>query len=336
MKRSVIVLGLCFFSFISSIQGQDPHFSQYFSSPLTLNPSMAGYFKGDYRFSTNFRQQWASVGTPYTTGTFSYDTKLLQQRVAKNDIFSLGLLGLFDQSLAGGYKSVNASASLAYHKGLDAEGVNSIAAGFQFTYASRSINVSALDFATQFTGSGFNNNLPSFESIGNTGRNYIDINTGVLYTHKAENMEVYLGASLYHIGTPNTSFLKNEKFDLPMRYTVHGGSRFVVGQAGHELFIGGLYMEQAGASEKTVGIAYGIGVNDETKVYAGSWYRIGDAIIPYVGLSYGKLQFGVTYDINNSTLKDYSTKARSLELSLNLLITKPRNVYTNYKGGRVF
>ena len=335
MKKLFQALILFFFSFTGTIKGQDPHFSQYFSSPLTLNPAMAGYFKGDSRVSTNFRQQWRSVGDPFITGTVSYDGKLLQSRIAENDVLAIGVLALFDESLGGGFKSINLGASVAYHKALDADGIHHVGAGFQFTYASRTLNFNSLDFATQFTGSGFNTSLPSFEPFGNTRQSYFDINTGILYNYKTENIELYLGGSLYHVGRPNTSFLKNEKFRLPMRYTVHAGSRFAIGSSG-ELFVGGLYMEQAHASEKNIGIAYGLTLSDVAKIYAGSWYRFSDAIIPFVGFNYNSLQVGISYDITNSSLRNYVSRSGSFELSMNLLITRPRNVYTNYKGGRIF
>ncbi|MBK8610790.1 MAG: PorP/SprF family type IX secretion system membrane protein [Chitinophagaceae bacterium] len=334
MKKFKIFFILILFS--AALQAQDPHFTQYFSSPLTLNPAMSGYFKGDYRISANFRQQWWSVGDPFTTNTISYDTKLMQTRIKENDVLAAGILALYDQSLNGGFKNINVSATMAYHKALDAEGKSSIAAGFQFTYATRSLNFASLNFATQFNGSGFDTNIPSNEDFGSSRRSYLDINTGVLYTYKTENIEFYAGGSLYHLTGPNTSFLRNSDFKLPVRFTIHTGSRFKVGDYGSEIFIGGLYMDQAGATEKTIGIAYGYALSEEASIYAGSWYRYKDAIMPYVGINYNSLQFGFSYDIVNSSLKEASPKNGSFEVSLNLLIKKPINYYTNYKGGRIF
>ena len=75
-------------------------------------------------------------------------------------------MGMYDQSQAGSFKSLNLSASVSFHKALDEEGTNNIGIGFQFTYASRVINYSDLNFATQFDGSGFDTHLPSYETIG--------------------------------------------------------------------------------------------------------------------------------------------------------------------------
>ncbi len=334
MKRfiCIILTALC----SQVLKAQDPHFSMYFASPLTLNPAMTGYFDGDHRASANFRQQWWSLGSPFVTNTLSFDTKLMQLRLAEKDIFGAGIMALFDQSLGGSFNSINISASGSFHKALDAYGENNIGAGFQFTYASRKINMAGLDFANQFNGSGFDTNIPSNEDFVRTSSSYVDLNAGILYRYKTENTEVYAGGSLYHIMRPNTSFLKDGNFRLPMRYTIHAGSKFTVGDNGNELFISGLYMHQAGVSEKNIGLAYGISVSEQTSVYAGSWYRIGDAILPYIGLDHNNFQIGLTYDIINSDLKKYSPKNGSFELSANLLIQRPRNVYTNYKRGRIF
>ena len=336
MNKRILIFTFFLCAYIADVKAQDPHFTQYFASPMTLNPAMTGYFNGDYRIAANFRQQWWGVGSPFTTNTISYDTKLLQTKIKEKDVFAAGILGLYDQSLSGAFKSINVSATVAYSKALDVDGINNISAGFQFSYATRAIDFSKLNFATQFNGSGFDTNIPANEAISNTRQSYLDINTGMLYTYKTENTEFYLGASLYHLTGPNISFLKNGEFALPLRVTLHTGSRFKVGENGNELFVGGLYMNQAGATEKTFGIAYGYSLSEEATIYAGSWYRVKDAIMPYLGLNYNSLQMGFSYDIVNSSLKKANPKNGSFELSLNLLIKKPRNYYTNYKGGRIF
>ncbi|MBL7703560.1 MAG: PorP/SprF family type IX secretion system membrane protein [Ferruginibacter sp.] len=332
--KTILIAIMAFFHL--TVRGQDPHFSMYFASPLTLNPAMTGYFDGDYRASANFRQQWWSLGSPFVTTTMSFDSKLMQLKIPEKDIFGGGIMALIDQSFGGAYNSINISASGSYHKALDEFGEHNIGAGFQFSYASRNINAGGLSFANQFTGSGFDTRLPSNENFIRTKSNYVDLNTGLLYRYSTENTEVYLGGSLYHTIRPNNSFLKDGNYRLPMRYTVHAGSKFSIGSNGNELFLSGLYMYQAGATEKNVGIAYGISVNENTSVYAGSWYRIGEAILPYIGLDNNNFQMGLTYDIINSKLRNYSPKNGSFELSVNVLMYRPRNVYTNYKRGRIF
>ncbi len=56
--------------------------------------------------------------------------------------------------------------------------------------------------------------------------------------------------------------------------------------------------------------------------YAGSWIRLGDALIPYVGLEYSSFRFGLTYDINISDLKTASQSRGGVEISL-IYVAKP-------------
>jgi hypothetical protein len=75
-----------------------------------------------------------------------------------------------------------------------------------------------------------------------------------------------------------------------------------------------------------IGGAYALNLtNDEdnpTNLYLGSWFRFGDAIIPYVGLEFGEFQLGATYDVNVSSLKPASNVRGGVEISL-IYIKKP-------------
>ena len=100
-KRNILKmkLSLCIFLFLliaSSIEAQDPHFSQFFEAPLLRNPSLAGLFAGDIRVQMVYRNQWASVTTPYQTGSFNGEYK---QPIGKgNDFITTGLQLLYDKA----------------------------------------------------------------------------------------------------------------------------------------------------------------------------------------------------------------------------------------------
>jgi len=59
MKRilQTLVLALSF----STVMAQDPHWSQFYIMPQSLNPALIGAFNGNYRASGIFRGQWGSV-----------------------------------------------------------------------------------------------------------------------------------------------------------------------------------------------------------------------------------------------------------------------------------
>jgi type IX secretion system PorP/SprF family membrane protein len=56
----------------TNLKAQDPHFSQYFSNPLLLNPAFAGS-AGCSRLALNFRTQWPDLPGNYNTVAAAYD-----------------------------------------------------------------------------------------------------------------------------------------------------------------------------------------------------------------------------------------------------------------------
>ncbi len=83
--------------------------------------------------------------------------------------------------------------------------------------------------------------------------------------------------------------------------------------------------------ETLVGAALGLNANGDlsnpTSVYVGSWMRFNDAIIPYVGLEFGGLRIGASYDVNISSLKAATSNRGGSEISL-IYIKRP----ADYKG----
>jgi hypothetical protein len=64
-----------------------------------------------------------------------------------------------------------------------------------------------------------------------------------------------------------------------------------------------------------------------TNLYLGSWYRLGDAVIPYIGLEIGELHIGATYDVNTSSLKPGTNMRGGAEFSV-IYVRQPRDPNT--------
>src|SRR5436190_24180956 len=63
-KWGFLILMLCL---LKDSYAQDPNFSQFFVSPLTLNPALTGKFNGDVRVAGNYRDQWPEISKAYIT-----------------------------------------------------------------------------------------------------------------------------------------------------------------------------------------------------------------------------------------------------------------------------
>ena len=308
-----------------ALKAQDPHFSQFFASPLTLNPAYTGKFDGTFRVAGNYRNQWPTINNAFTTATASVDMPILSSRLPENDTWGVGFLALNDQS---GNKILNNNffgLSTAYHKGLDENGYHQLTIGFQGSYVSKRLDINRADFEDELTALGFTGVTSEVFNNSEVGINYFDFNTGIMYSGTTNGLNsFYVGASLYHINRPAESFMGGN-FLLDPRLTIHGGGYIPIGQ--YKTFHGSfIHQRQAGATETVLGGAMAFNVNyDEEnpiELYTGLWYRFNDAFIPYVGLEVSGFRLGFSYDINNSSLNTASNSRGGTEISL-IYIRKP-------------
>jgi type IX secretion system PorP/SprF family membrane protein len=327
IMRKYLLLAFCVAA-VLTVKAQDPHFSQFFSSPLTLNPAFTGKFDGSWRLAANHRDQWPSIPKAYVTSSASIDFPIMKKNIAENDIFGLGISGLSDASANDQLKLNYGSLSMSYHKALDEDGYNTIGAGFQGTYSSMNLDVSKLTFESMLTQNGFTD-LSKREVLSNgNNQSYFDVNAGVLYSGSTNGENnFYVGASMYHINRPKVSF-KDNNWYLAGRVTVHAGGTFYLSDV-VSLSTSAIHQIQNKASETTLGATFGLNANNDlvnpTSIYIGSWVRFNDAIIPYVGLEFSGLRIGATYDVNISSLKAATGNRGGSEISL-IYIKKPTEV----------
>lgn len=325
MKRILFALAFCL-ALVTASQAQDPNFSQFFASPMTLNPALTGKFDGVYRVAGNYRNQWPSFGNAYTTATASFDMGIMKNRIPEIDQFGIGVMGFTDRAGEGGPLVSNyLGLSLAYHKGLDENGYHQIGAGFQGTYMNKRIDVSKVYFGDQLTPFGFTNVTQESFSSSQVNLSYFDLNAGFIYTGSTNGYNnFYVGASMYHINRPKETFLQGN-FVLNTRTTVQAGGKIPVGTY-NAIHVAANHSMQAKAHNTMLGGAYSLNVNNDeenpTNFYIGTWYRFNDAVIPYVGLEFGEWHFGASYDVNTSSLKVGSNSRGGVEISL-IYIKKP-------------
>jgi type IX secretion system PorP/SprF family membrane protein len=317
MRKHILTGCLCLM--LGTLAAQDPHFSQFFASPLSLNPALTGKFNGTYRIAGNYRNQWPSISNAFTTATVSADFHVMQERIASNDNWGVGFAGYNDNSSNGAVKFNYASVSTAYHKGLDEEGFHQLGAGFQVTYANMLINTANLTFGDQLVNLNFVGVTSELFNSETLKSSYVDVNAGILYNGSTNDRNnFYAGVSMYHINRPQQQFT-GAQYVLNPRTTFHAGGYFPIG-ANSTLHVSALQMMQGGASQTVMGGAIQLTANPDmekpSSFYFGTWVRFNDAIIPYLGLEFNDFRFGATYDYNYSSLKTASLNRGGIEISL--------------------
>jgi hypothetical protein len=90
------------------------------------------------------------------------------------------------------------------------------------------------------------------------------------------------------------------------------------------LNINGIYQYQDEAKYFSIGGAVGYFLDDPdlSMLNVGVWYWSKNAIVPYVGLTYKDMQFGVSYDLTVSKLNQATRKQNTFEVSIILRGTK--------------
>ena len=323
MKK--ILLGVCATMMLStSAMAQDPHFTQYFASPLTLNPALTGLTQGDIRLAANYRSQWGAVSpNPYTTGTVSYDMATMKGALGNGDALGIGVIGLFDRSGLGGLQNITVGLSVAYHKSFGYEKQHTLSLGVQGALVQKTIDFTSLKFEDQFDFSTGGTPYTTGENIGNADLTYPDFNLGLMYSGRInEHATTYIGFSYYHLTQPVESFL-NDNHKIHSRYTGYLGGSFDLNE-NIVLYASGLYQSQASATEVMAGAAVGFVLNPghdrefsrKTIFYLGGWYRYGDALSPYIGFEWSKMKLGISYDANLSSFSPATGGNGGYEVSL--------------------
>lgn len=324
MKK--LLFALVLLCVVSFCYGQDIHFSQFYNSPLTINPALTGKENAKYRANLNYRGQWYTIGNSRGISTIaaSGDMRVLEDALPSYDNLGIGLQFFHDSAGDGYYNTTSIAPSIAYHKAL---GYNhKIAAGLQPGYANTSLDFSGLTFEEQYIGTGFDQSLPTGENFATDNRGYFDLGGGILYSYRSsdESWSAYGGGSLFHINSPEINLLDGTAYNRPVRKVLNGGATMFL-QNGFVVSPSVLYMEQSGATELTVGAIAGrtlgnprmVGANKS--VYGGVFWRKDDAIIGKAGLQWDNMQLGISSDFAISDISDPLGLSSALEFSLTFL-----------------
>ncbi|MEI6312627.1 MAG: PorP/SprF family type IX secretion system membrane protein [Bacteroidota bacterium] len=322
--QKVKLLALILFIYGSmSIYAQDIHFSQYYASPLTLNPALTGKFNGQYRISGIYRSQWAPAGSPlFMTPALAVDGSLFKG-LLKKDAVGVGLVLFTDRQNKATLVQYQILGSLAYHKGLGANNGTQISLGFQGGYVLKQLNSAKLQFGDGFAlgGPGGGYAYTSSAEIASLKNKfgYFNMNAGLFVNSRiAKSAVLYGGYSFNNLGRPVEQFSSAtiDKVGVAWRHVVHIGAEVDATQR-IVLIPGILWQMQAKAQELNFGITAGYhvkldpnGGTDHTTVFLGLWNRMTpnyisnakakygeESIIPKIGLEINRIRFGAALDI---------------------------------------
>ncbi len=314
-----------FLLFCYQVDAQDIHFSQFNSSPMNLNPALAGNFDGQYRLIGNHRRQWLAVSPdaiPYQTFGFSADAN----NVLKNDI-GAGLSIYNDRDGWSKLNTFQANLTGSYRLKLNTDSTLFLAPGIQVGITQQNINYDELSFDNQYNGIYYDENAGFGENFNQNNHLYANVNAGIaLFYQIDDRTAIDAGISAYNITKPKQSFLGNDAIRLDRRLNFH--ARATVSITDNLALIPSyLFMAQGKFREFDIGLSGKYILNKSAllyrAVYAGIWARTQDAGFISAGIDYNAWHVGVSYDINLSTLRNASNGRGGFELAV-IYIIQPK------------
>ncbi len=297
---------------VPSVKAQDYKFSQFYNSPLNLNPANTGKIPGLYRLVANYRLQYLPLQrpSPYNTFSFSADAGLFRDRL-RDDIWGIGIVFTNDRQTS--IRTNSLMISTAYHKALGKDRNHYLGAGFQIGFTQRSVDLGNLSFESQFTGTGFDLSRSNRENFIDNRYIKPNMNIGLMWSSKfSKLLGVYAGFSMFNIIKAKDTFFKSDN-ERALRMNGHAG---LVIDVKSKVLISpnGMYMHQAKAQQWYVGTSASVNLSGKKEPYktaisAGIGYDGNQALITSIGASFYGVQVALSYD---ATLrKDLRTAVKS-------------------------
>ncbi|MGB3080362.1 MAG: PorP/SprF family type IX secretion system membrane protein [Saprospiraceae bacterium] len=283
---------LCF-----TAKAQDPVFSQFYLSPLQLNPALTGLTE-DPRFSANYRNQYPGFNNAYRTYALSYDQFFPRIKGG------LGFWILSDDAGDGILKTIKAAGIFSYKTDLSRH--ISAKMGIEAGVVQSTLNWNQLVFGDQiddYSGTISPGGIPFPTEETAPEKNkvvYPDLGVGLIIYGGT----LYSGISVRHMNRPDPDFLSiNSDLSprIPMRWTFHAGASWPVfthifRQTFKMAISPSIIVVRQGPFNQVNGGA----TLDSDFINLGIHYRISsghsEALIGSIGFKTNKLKIGYSFD----------------------------------------
>jgi type IX secretion system PorP/SprF family membrane protein len=321
-----------------SVKAQDHIYSQFFNSPIYLNPSLTGQFEGDIRLNLIYRNQWTSL-----SGDLSYITASADLNISK---FAGGVGLMFTRSSEGTAFLVKNNAAATYSYSVGGDGFVA-SFGIQAGFTNRQIDWSKLVFSDQIDQRlGYiPGSVSAAQPPDQATKMFFDAAGGTNIVFR----NLMVGAAVHHINQPDESF-SGTVAKLPMRITANASYKIPLSayydynqDDGAYLIPSVVYYKQASSTSMSAGAQFKYkGLN------TGIWYRSAgqggpDAIVVslifdlFKGSRNGeKLRLGLSHDATTSKI-NYTNTSGTTEASIGYEKYFPNSSgYNKFNGLRCY
>lgn len=336
MKRMLHIVIFVLMGVLAA-SAQDVHFSQFFNAPQMQNPALAGSINAREIF-INYRNQWRSVSTPFTTFAASAGGKINKGKSRKGYWAAGGFL-YNDQAGDGNLRTFSGNFGLVRHVRI--QKYQHLGLALSGGFGQRSVNWENYQWGSQYNGNAYVASLPAGEFMLNDAVRYLDVSTGIVWSFNNTKdlinvtgnnfKQGTVGISAHHLNRPNYGFMESGE-RLKIKYVLHGnfllslkntplaiGPGFMMYQQGpnQEIMAGSQLRYELFSNSKYTGLKQGGGVS------VGCFYRVGDAMVFTGMFEVAQYSFGFSYDMNTSRLVAASGGRGAFEFCLRIVSLNP-------------
>ena len=298
------------------LNGQQNNYTQWNHTPLLVNPAFNGFYNNNMRFSTIYRGVNDQEFAGQQSFQFNFEAKPFQKYLSNEwDEWSIGITAnKFSVAKTMFTHSMFAITS-SYSKSLSENGNHSLALGFQAAMHSQRVDLSNLDFTTQFSARGFDRLLPNFEPNQNYNNNYLDLNAGILYSFGDDDETFFAGAAAHQLNKVRRELSINPQFnpvlDLSLGYNRYINDKYVVNFAGNFNF-------NYPVNNQVIMVGFGTAISElsDDLLTCGLYYRFDAIASPFAQFQTKGMKLTLSYDTFISPKITGLGNRRALELSL--------------------
>lgn len=307
---------------------QDLRFSMNHETPSIINPALSctAY---DTRIIANYRDQWASVSSPFQSYGISLEKAVNRLKLKKSYIGTA--LNIFNDK-AGDAGLNSLSVKLGVNVIVKTGKYSKLSGGIGGGIVYRTISPDNFKWESQFDGYKHDPTIQSGErNVGNTMLQG-DIGAGLVYRYaksekyisSEDGTKFDLGFSAFHFNQPSYSFA-NTNDKMYMRYVGHANFDIGIKGAKIALMPSFVFMKQGPSQDITAGFMFKYIIKEQTMytdirkasaIAFGAFFRTGDAVAPALLFQWDKYALGFCYDLNISPLKTASNLNGALEVTL--------------------
>lgn len=330
------LISIILFILSINVNAQDFHWTQFQSTPFYVNPAFTGLFEAEHlrktlRASLNYRQQWRTIrsdystgATPFSTYSFAIDGNISNLPFMGQDVLGLGITVYKDEAGDLNFSTNKVNLYLAYHKAIQQREDRYISLGMNYGFANNYVDFSKASFDSQWNGTQYVPGSSTGENINFNSKGYQDFSVGLshfLVPHYGTQMRT--GISAQHLNRPSQSFYNNES-PLSINW-VFSHDMVIPAWRKWSILPSILYMHQKPATECVIFSGFRLNSTQDEYQQFGIGYRITgnykspihhDALYLTYKLGVNNWTWGFSYDTNVSMLSDATSSLGAFEIAI--------------------